>query len=48
MTPQELELERQYLIDERLGIMCGNNEPTVEQIRLAVEYAQQEIEKMQQ
>lgn len=35
MTTEELKAERSYRIQERLGIMCGSGEPTMEQIEIA-------------
>jgi hypothetical protein len=46
MTDKELELERQYLIDERLGMICGSNPPSKQDERLATEAADREIERL--
>lgn len=35
-TPEEIEAERRYRIEERLGIMCGAEAPTDEQLEIAV------------
>lgn len=32
----DLEAERRYVIEERLGILCGDGVPTDEQLELAV------------
>jgi hypothetical protein len=38
-TPAEIEAERRYRIEERLGIMCGSDVPTDEQLEIAVREA---------
>jgi hypothetical protein len=35
MTQRELDIEWQYRLEERLGIMCGGENPTPEQMQLA-------------
>jgi hypothetical protein len=35
-TPEEIEAERRYRIEERLAIMCGDAAPTDEQLEIAV------------
>jgi hypothetical protein len=35
MTPEEIERERKYRITERLGVLCGIEDPTPEQIAMA-------------
>ena len=45
MNKHELQEEYQYRYDERLGIFCGNNEPTVEQKAIATEEAEQWLEE---
>jgi hypothetical protein len=35
-TPDEIEAERRYRIEERLGILCGADVPTDEQLAIAV------------
>lgn len=35
MTAAEMEAEKQYRYDERLGILCGSEPPTTEQKQLA-------------
>jgi hypothetical protein len=41
MTPEELAVERSYRVQERLGIMCGSGEPTMEQIEIAEREAEE-------
>jgi hypothetical protein len=38
-TPEEIEAEQRYRIEERLGIMCGAEVPTDEQLEIAVREA---------
>lgn len=38
-TEEEIEAERRYRIEERLGIMCGDGVPTDEQLEIAVREA---------
>lgn len=45
MTQRELDLEWEYLYQERLGIMCGTDAPTVKQMKMASDYATKEIER---
>ena len=40
-TELEIELEKQYIREERLGILCGAAMPTPEQQKIADEEAQQ-------
>ena len=35
-TVEEIEAERRYRIEERLGIVCGAEAPTDEQLELAI------------
>ena len=35
MTPHDLATERDYRIQERIGISCGGNEPSMEETMLA-------------
>lgn len=35
MTDQELQAEADYRFNERIGILCGDAEPTPEQIAIA-------------
>lgn len=35
ITEHELRLEAEYRFNERIGIMCGDGEPTSEQIAIA-------------
>lgn len=46
MTDDERELE--YLTQERLGILCGSNDPTPEQIELATNEARETLERMKE
>jgi hypothetical protein len=41
MTDEELKIEMDYRIQERLGILCGAAEPTPEQLKLATAEADQ-------
>jgi hypothetical protein len=36
---EQIEQERRYRIEERLGIMCGTNVPTDEQLAIAIREA---------
>ena len=36
MTPDEIRAEWEFRYDERIAILCGQNEPTIEQRRLAM------------
>ena len=38
-TEEEIESERRYRIEERLGIMCGADVPTDEQLEIAIKEA---------
>lgn len=37
----DIEAEKRYRIEERLGIMCGAGVPTDEQLAIAIEEAEQ-------
>jgi hypothetical protein len=39
MTEQEIQTEKKYRYAERLGILCGTNDPTPEQIEEAMKDA---------
>ena len=39
MTPEEIQSEKLYHIEERLGILCGADVPTDEQLEIAVREA---------
>jgi hypothetical protein len=39
ITPEEIEAERRYRMEERLGILCGADVPTDEQLEIAVREA---------
>jgi hypothetical protein len=47
MTLTELYTEYQYRIDERLGILCEDREPTSEQRKLAEKEAQEWLRRYQ-
>lgn len=48
MTEREYDLEWQYLYEERLGLLCGNATPTVEQTKQAHDYATSEVNKLKE
>ena len=35
LTETEIQTEKRYRYEERLGILCGSNPPTSEQLRIA-------------
>jgi hypothetical protein len=39
LTDEDIEAERRYRIEERLGIMCGDGVPTDEQLAIAIQEA---------
>jgi hypothetical protein len=39
LTPEEVEAERRYFIEERLGILCGADVPTDDQLDMAIREA---------
>lgn len=39
MTDDEMQLEKEYRIKERIGMMCEDNPPTPQQSRIAIEEA---------
>lgn len=41
-----IELEFAYRVQERLGILCGTDDPTVEQLELATREADEACEKL--
>ena len=43
MTTTELQSEREYRYQERIGIMCGDSEPTEEQKSIAKKEADEAI-----
>ena len=45
-TPAELAAEFEYLRQERLGILCGDAEPTPEQNKIATEEAREAVKKL--
>lgn len=45
MSPEELAAERLYRIQERLGILCGSGEPTIEQIEIAEQEAEEWVRR---
>lgn len=48
MTERELQAEWRYRYEERLGIMCGDGDPTDEQRGIAMAEADEAIEKLKQ
>ena len=46
MTDEQLSVEWTYRYTERLGILCGASEPTVEQIQLAAKEADDAVKKI--
>ena len=46
MTESELQAEWDYRYNERLGIMCGSDQPTKEQDAIARQEADGAIEKL--
>jgi len=46
MTDRELSEENGYRITERLGIMCGENNPTKAQVSLAIKEAKEACDKL--
>lgn len=47
-TPSELAIEFEYQKQECLGIMCGEDAPTPEQLRIATETARNVVNKIKQ
>jgi hypothetical protein len=45
MTSEEIEIERLYRIEERLGILAGAAEPTAEQVQIAISEAEQWVKE---
>ena len=45
-TEDELESEWNYRYSERIGIMCGDSEPDIDQQRIAKEEADAAIQKL--
>lgn len=48
MTIKDLDAEWTYRMEERLGIMCGMDEPTAEQFCIAMAEADEAVEKLKQ
>jgi len=46
MTEQELAEEHGYRVTERLGIMCGDRNPTKAQVELAIKEADEACERL--
>lgn len=44
-TEEAIEEERRYRIEERLGIMCGSEAPTDEQLEIAIREANQWVDE---
>ena len=45
-TPEEYQRERDYRVQERLGILCEDRVPTLEEIMLAEEEADAAIKEL--
>lgn len=41
MTEQEIQREKKFRYAERLGILCGDSKPTLEQIHIALAEAEE-------
>lgn len=39
LSDKEIEAERKYIIEERLGILCGTGEPNADAVAYAIEDA---------
>lgn len=48
MNDAELEAERIHLIETRLGILCGTDDPTPEQLDLARKEANEAVERLKE
>lgn len=46
MTEKELQIERKYRYEERLGILCGTSIPTAEQSNIAREEADAAVREL--
>ena len=40
MTEQEIQAEKKYIYNQRIGMLCGEGKPTPEEIEIAVEEAE--------
>ena len=47
-TPTELAQEFEYRKQERLGILCGEDQPTTEQIKIATDEARATVQKLKE
>lgn len=41
MTAEEIQIEKTYRIEERLALLCGEKEPSPEQLQMAFDEADQ-------
>jgi hypothetical protein len=48
LTKEELEAEYNYILKERLGIMCGKDNPTAAQLARAKQEANWAVEQMKE
>jgi len=39
LTPAQIREERRVIVETRLGIICGSNEPTAAQLKIATDEA---------
>lgn len=46
MTTQQLESERQYRYEERLGLLCGTDKPNLSQMFMAQQESDEAVEKL--
>ena len=46
MTEAELKVEHAYLVQERIGILCADQPPTLEQLRMAKKEADEAVEEL--
>ena len=46
MNKLQLDREHDYLMHERLGILCGDKAPTPEQLKIAKDEADKAIERL--
>jgi len=47
MTPDEIETEFAYRLQERLGVLCGDQNPTKEQFEIALKEAVEAVTKLE-
>lgn len=46
LTPEEARKEFNYRYEERIAILCGKNDPTAEQMAMAMQEAEEAIKKL--